>query len=285
MDNRKQLYQQRGISMCIEHTFDFVRVNISSWLFVSALLLVIPSIILAYMFTKCHFDVQSDEVGMISTFFQYYSYLPLIPIFLSLWASALTSYTLMSAYFDGRLPGQRLSLKETWKYMQANVWKTLILSIISAIFIFFMAQHVVFFLFATIIGIPLLLLAPTWIVEEKSISNAVSEAFRLGFSSWFKLFLMVLLIILLCLMMMMSVALPWSLYELLIESVWIPNGLTASSVFLIQVIELLLTALFFYVFFLMVSVVMLSCVYFYGSTSESIDDITLENDIENFENL
>ena len=70
-----------------------------------------------------------------------------------------------------------------------------------------------------------------------------------------------------------------------VESVWIPNGLTASSVFLIQVIELLLTALFFYVFFLMVSVVMLSCVYFYGSTSESIDDITLENDIENFENL
>lgn len=285
MDNRKQLYQQRSISMCIENTFDFVRVNISSWLFVSALLLLIPSIVLAYMFTKCHFDVQSDEEGMISTFFQYYSYLPLIPIFLSLWASALTSYTLMTAYFDGRLPGKRLSLKETWKYMQDKVWKTLILTILAAIFIFPITQHVVFFLLATIIGVPLLLLAPTWIVEENSFSNAVSEAFRRGFTSWFKLFLMVLLIILLCLMMMMSVTLPWSLYELLIENVWIPSGLTASSVFLIQIIELLLTALFFYVFFLMTSVIVLSCVFFYGSASESIDDITMENDIENFENL
>lgn len=285
MENRKQLYQQRSVSMCIEHTFDFVRVNISSWLFVSALLLAVPSIVLAFLYTKSHLGAQPNVIDVFPAFIQSFSYLSLIPIFFSLFASILVSYTLLSAYLDGRLPGKRLSLKETWKYMRDILWKALSLMVLAAILIFPMTQHVLLFLIIAIIGVPLLLLAPIWVVEKRDFSDALQGAFRFGFKSWLEIILMVLLITLLCLMMMMSVTYPWVLYEMLVQNVWIPNGVSASSVFLIQIVELLLTAFFFYVFFLMTSVVVLSCVFYYGSASETIDDVTLENDIENFENL
>ena len=285
MENKKRLYQQRSISMCIESSFDFVRVNISSWLFLFAVLLTIPSCILAYLFTKSHFEYSYDGMGLIPSLIQSLNPLFYVILFLGLWISVWASYTLLVAYFDNRLPGKRLSLREARAYSHGMMGKALSIMVLAAILFFPMTQHPILFLVVLIIGVPLLLLAPIWIIEETSFSDAIQKTFRLGFTAWFKIFVLVLLVILLCWMMMMSVSFPWLIYEMLIENVWIPNGVTASSMFLIQVIELLLTAFFFYVFFLMASVVVFSCVFYYGSVSESIDDTTLENDIENFENL
>ena len=285
MENRKQLYQERTISMCIENAFDFVRVNISSWLFLFAWLLALPSLILAFLFTKSHFEYNIDGMGLIPSLIQSLDWFFFVILFLGLWVTVWASYTLLEAYFDNRLPGKRLSLKEAWHYSHGKMGKTLSIMVLAAILFFPMTQHAILFLIVLIIGLPLLLLAPIWIVEKTSYSDAIQKTFRLGFTAWFKIFVLVLLVMLLCSMMMLSVSFPWLIYEMLIENVWIPNGVTTSSMFLIQIIELLLTALFFYVFFLMASVVVFSCVFYYGSVSESIDDTTLENDIENFENL
>ena len=169
--------------MCIENAFDFVRVNISSWLYLFAVLLTLPSCIQAYLFTKSHFDYHYDGMGLIPSFIQSISPIFFVILFLGLWITVWTSYTLWEAYFDNRLPGKRLSLREAWNYSRGKIGKTLSIIILAAILFFFMMQHVVLFLIVVIIGIPLLLLAPIWIVEGTSYSDAIQRTFRLGFSS------------------------------------------------------------------------------------------------------
>lgn len=285
MENRRQLYQRRGISMCMESAFDFVRVNISSWLFLSALTLAVPSFALAFLFTKNHASYY-HQVGLGQTFNSFFSETTLLLVFLAigLWGSIWVSYSLLSAYFDGRLPGKRLSLKEAWRYMRGVLVTTLAVTLIAVLLCLLITIHPIFILVVIIIGIPLLLLAPVWIVEQTSFSEALGKSFRLGFSSWFQIAFLVLIVALFCMMMMTSVFVLWVFYEVFFETL-IPRGASTSYMFILQVIELTLSALFCLAFFLMNSIVTLSCVFYYGNLSESIDDTTIENDIENFENL
>ena len=183
MENRRQLYQRRGISMCMESAFDFVRVNISSWLFLSALTLAVPSFALAFLFTKNHASYY-HQVGLGQTFNSFFSETTLLLVFLAigLWGSIWVSYSLLSAYFDGRLPGKRLSLKEAWRYMRGVLVTTLAVTLIAVLLCLLITIHPIFILVVIIIGIPLLLLAPVWIVEQTSFSEALGKSFRLGFS-------------------------------------------------------------------------------------------------------
>lgn len=285
MENRRQLYQRRGISMCMESAFDFVRVNISSWLFLSVLTLAVPSYAFAFLYTKTHANhyASHDLVRVLSSFFSENTLL-FVFFTIGLWGSVWMSYTLLTAFFDGRLPGKRLSLKEVWGYMR-RVWgKTLVVTLITVLLCMLTIIHPLLILVVVIIGVPLLLFAPVWIVEQTSFSEAIGRSFRLGFSSWFEIVFLVLVVSLFCMMMMTSVFLLWIIYERFLETL-IPGGSSTSYMFIIQFIEMTLSALFIFAFFLMNSIVTLSCVFYYGSVSESTDDITTENDIENFENL
>ena len=280
------LYRKRGVSQCMEATFDLIRENVTSWLGLGAVLFLPAAMglaILMTLFKNTLFYEDGLEIFSLFTVVKYYFPFGHLLLFLGFWGAFLLQCTLLKASQEGRLPGKRMQLGEAWGYMRPLVVKTLVSALIFSLFIFLMLQQPLFFLLFVALGVPMMLLAPIWIVEDLSFADALSKSFRLGYSSWFQLMAILSLMTLLGFLMSFSVFMFWSLASMLMETV-IVEGNTNYS-FIAHVMVFVSSLLLMYAFFLIASMVLLSCVFDYGNVSELQDDTSIESDIENFENL
>nr|AKF17187.1 membrane protein [uncultured bacterium Csd4] len=280
------LYRERGISQCMEATFDSVRENVASWLGLGAVLFLPSALGLATMTTINRNGMYYEDDVWISSLFKVvdaYSPFSYLLLFLGLWGAHLLSYTLLKASQDGRLPGKRLQFAEARKYMRPMLVKTFVVSLFVALTYFLLSLHVLFWLLFLVVGVPLMLLTPIWIIEDDGFIDAFNKCFRLGYVSWFQMVVIFLFMMMLGFLMTFSVFLFWSLSTMFMESVMM-EGYSSYS-FVAQVLMFISSLLLVYAFFLVLSMVLLSCVYHYGNVSEEQDDTSIESDIENFENL
>lgn len=133
-----------------------------------------------------------------------------------------------------------------------------------------------------IVLVPLALLPSVVIIERLGVFSAFAKSLRLGFQAWFQLFFTIGLTLLFGFLMTLVIALPS-----LVMSGWFSSlayGLSSNNG-LTLLVAYGFTSLVYLGLYLMVSMMLMSCAYEYGTVSERIDDASLESEIEHFEDL
>ncbi len=288
MDDRLSLYEERSMSMCVEATFDFIRIHIMTWLRLGAVLLLPVCMLLSLAV----FTIDNDEFLNDTRWNLGFSWgddddTPIVfwlLEMLALWTVMMLVYALLFAAADRKLPS-------SMRGMVHYVRRAAVRSLVSAIVLFVLLWA--FFSFRSwfpvvpllVILVPMLLVPPVWMMEDCSFFTAVSKGLRLGFSSWFSLFFMVLMVILIGVIITLVVNVPWIILQTILTEIVPVNGESGGGLLFIKWVIYVFTVLAYFCGLMVCSLVLLSCVFHYGSVSERVDDASLESDIEHFEQL
>lgn len=136
--------------------------------------------------------------------------------------------------------------------------------------------------------IPLSLSYPIYLIEDISVFSAISKAFRLGFKTWGGIFAVVFVIGIIAYIIMGVSSMPWYIM-LIARSVFLVSdvsdgaGFVASPAYsFIMYLFAVLQSFFMYVGYVFVYT---GLGIQYGHAAEKIDGVSVEHDVDNFENL
>ena len=281
------LYEERSPSMCVEATFDFIRYHGGVWLRLGAILLLPVCVLLSLHVFVLDNEVFANDVSWDSGLFWSDTDRPLVYCSLlaaGLWGSLTLVYTLVCARQEEALTN---SLRPLVPYMRQVVWRTLVsaLMLFVLLWVLFGLRSLVIAALTVILLVPVLLVPPSWILERTSRATAVSSALRLGFTSWFSLFFVVLIVSLVGFVIILVVDVPWIVAQTVFTELIPVDERIGGGLLFLKSTLFLFTVLAYFCCFMMVSLVLLSCVFHYGSVSEKVDDTSLEYDIDHFEQL
>ena len=133
--------------------------------------------------------------------------------------------------------------------------------------------------------VPLSLLFPIYIMEDISIVDAVSKAFRLGFKTWGGIFALLMVVGIIAYIVMTIVSMPVGI-GFVIKAVMFTDG-TASTGFVATsaytFLMYLLGILQSYGMYISYTIVVVALGYQYAHAAEKVDGVSVEKDIDNFE--
>ena len=286
MDNRLSLYKERSLSMCVEATFDFIRDHTKAWLRLGAVFLLPVCVLLSlnvFMIDNEEFLTNTRwSLGLTSEHKIPWLYGLLMVV--GLWMALMLIGTLLLAE---REEAHTDNLRQLTPYMRRIFWSSMVSSMMLSILLWTFGLSVswVWGIVAVILFVPMTLVPPVWMMENSSRATAITKALRLGFSSWFTLFFMIIMVALIGFIVVLVVNVPWIIFQTVITEIIPINEDGDSGLFFFRCAMFLFTVLAYFCCFMMTSLVLLSCVFHYGSVSEKIDDTSLESDIEHFEQL
>lgn len=138
-------------------------------------------------------------------------------------------------------------------------------------------------LFALLIA--LTMWSPVYLFEDIGLSNSFSKALRLGFATWGGVFAVLFVMGIIASVLRGVISTPWSI-AIAVKSVFMESvdGGEEPSIFYNFFIYLLAVAQVFGAYFSLMFGI-LGASYQYGHAVEKLDSITIEDDIDNFENI
>ena len=285
--NRIPLYEDRSVSQCIEATFDFMRANRRVWLR-SAFTLLMP---VSALLGLSVLTLSSDDLPYGSSIFDWlfewgptYDLFFKVMVIVGVWMTFVHVYSLLEAYDKHGDALNEFTQRQMLPYYLRKAKQSWWLAILLAGIAYFVLDSDSIFLaaLALILLVPLALLPSIAIIERLGDIPALVKSLRLGFHAWFQLFFTFMLTLLFGFLMVSVVTLPslmlsgW--FSTLAYGLEKSNGITLLFAFGS-------TALVYFGMYLLVSMVLMSCAYEYGTVSERIDDASLESEIEHFEDL
>ena len=136
------------------------------------------------------------------------------------------------------------------------------------------------------VSVPLMLFMPTYLLEDISLSSALSKSLRLGFGTWWGTFVLVLVLGFIVSFIQGVFSLPY--YGMVIvKSIFGMEG--SGSEFYdsagYSFTAYLLGVLQSYATFLLMTIVFVGLAFQYGHASEKMDHVTMEDNINRFEDL
>lgn len=290
---RIPLYQKRNIGEIINATFDFLKENKRLW-FIGSTAILLPLCALMLM-------MESNVVDDITYDLYYLTLLTHISsalvenafaVVVATVAMQLTGawlWTMQDLYANQPERLRTLTVRQALTAWLPKAGKMLLAGIIIVsinLFISILLQSGQLFLTLIILLTvpPVLLIGPVICLEKVGVWDAFTKAFRLGYKEYFRL-----IGVLLC-MTLIYIALQFSIYwvsvlvSLLFSTLF--GSLSINHLpFWGAVIIQFLVLLMWYVSLMASSFLLLSMGYYYGDLAQKVDDASLENDIENFENL
>lgn len=286
-DNRITLYEDRSVSQCIEATFDFMRANRRVWLRSAFTLLMPVCLVLGLSVLTLTADEQPSDDFILDRLFVWgagYDFFFKMMVVVGTWMTFVHVYSLLEAYDEHGAALNTFTQRQMLPYYLRNARYSYRLAILLSCAAYFVlgSNNWWLSLLAMVVLVPLALLPSTTIIERLGDFPALVKSLRLGFHAWFQLFFTIALTLLFGFLVTLVIALPslvmggWfsSLAYGLAEN----NGITLLFAFGF-------TSLVYWGFYLMVSMMLMSCAYEYGTVSERIDDTSLEGEIEHFEDL
>ena len=286
-ENRIPLYEDRSVSQCIEATFDFMRTNRRVWLRSAFTLLMPVSMLLGLsVFTLSADDLPSGGY-MLDWLFEWgptYDLFFKVMVIVGVWMAFVHVYSLLEAYDKHGAALNEFTQRQMLPYYLRNAKYSWWLAIFLSGIAYFMLSSSSVFMSALglVVLVPLALLPSIAIIERQGDIPAFVKSLRLGFHAWFQLLFTFALTLLFSFLLVSVVTLPS-----LMLSGWFSTlayGLERSDGITL-ILAFGSTALVYLSLFLMVSMILMSCAYQYGTVSERIDDASLESEIEHFEDL
>ncbi len=286
-ENRIPLYEDRSVAQCIEASFDFMRTNRRVW-FRSAFTLLMPvSMVLGLSVLTLSVGEQLSGESILDRLFAWGSSYDLffkLMVAVGVWMDFVLVYSLLEAYGEQGPALNEFTQRQMAPYYLRTARQSWWLAIFLAGVVWAVLSSDSFLLtfLAWLLLVPLALLPSVTLIERAGITTALMKSLRLGFSAWFQLFFTISLTLLFGFLITFVIALPslvlggW--FSTLAYGLPQNNGITLLYAFGF-------TSLTYLGLFLMVSMVLMSCAYEYGTVSERIDDASLESEVTHFENL
>lgn len=286
-ENRIPLYEDRSRSQCIEAVFDFMRTNRRVWLRSAFTLLMPVCIVLGLSVLTLSVDEQPSGNPTIEWLFVWgpdYDLFFKVMVVVGVWMAFVHVYSLLEAYDEHGADLNAFTQRQMLPYYLHKAKQSWWLAILLTGIVYFMmsSESVWLSLLALVVLVPLALLPSIAIIERLGDVPALVKSLRLGFHAWFQLFFTISLTLLFGLLMTLVIGLPsmvmgeW--FSSLAYGTEVNNGITLFCAFGF-------TTMVYLGLFLMVSMMLMSCAYEYGTVSERIDDASLESEIEHYEDL
>jgi len=302
------LYKKRDFGQRLSVTFDFIKTMWKPLLKYTTYFLLPISLIQAIfmngMGSKA-FDLKYLETAGNSKFFSwgvnyienYGAYCVIYIIGYALLVALV--YGLMKAYSTTDDP-HTITFADIRSTFQRDFNRTIILIIATGIFICVCIVFIVLLaivtpitLLITIPGIvaiiiPITLVTPIYILDENktSIPQAFTKAFRIGFPTWGSTFVLIIVVGLIAGILRSTLSMPW--YVLYIIKTYLIASSSQSSIitsYTYSFILYLTGILMCFALYLSSIIMLVGTAYQYGHISEKIDNTSINNDIENFDNL
>lgn len=136
--------------------------------------------------------------------------------------------------------------------------------------------------------IPIILVTPIYILDEDkpSITQTFAKAFRIGFPTWGSTFAFIIVVGLIAGILRSALSMPWYVLYI-IKTYLIASGTQSSFImsYIYTFILYLTGILMCFALYLSSIIILVGTAYQYGHISEKIDNTSINNDIENFDNL
>ena len=286
-ENKILLYEDRSRAQCIEAVFDFMRANRRIW-FRSAFTLLMPvCMVLGFSVLTLSADDRPSGDTIMDWLFVWGPGFDLffkVMVAVGTWMTFVHVYSLLEAYDEhgSALDAftQRQMLPYYLRKAKVSWWLAILLAGVS--YFVLGSSNIWPSLLLLIVLVPLALLPSVVIIERLGVFSAFVKSLRLGFQAWFQLLFTIGLTLLFGFLMTLVIALPS-----LVMSGWFSSlayGLSSNNG-LTLLVAYGFTSLVYLGLYLMVSMMLMSCAYEYGTVSERIDDASLESEIEHFEDL
>lgn len=308
-----ELYRTRSFSEKLSATFDYLSEN-GRLLFKFLLYLILPvSIVQALgMNTFMEYSLKGainedvySQTGELFSLIAGYSVFMLMACIGSLVCSSLV-YGLMRLYNERAERLEGLTLGSFRPYLLRGMKRSFILglvvTVLISVFVLVLvllsvaagsdsgiaAVLVLCFIALIVCLIPLSLSLPAYIVEDITVMQAMSKAFRLGFKTWGGIFAVILVMYIVVSVISGASAMPWYIM-MIARSVFLVSdtadsaGFAASPVYTIIMYLLAVVQAFdMYVgYVFMYTGIGIQ----YGHAADKIDGMSVERDVDNFERL
>lgn len=280
------LYERRSISQCLETTFDFMRVNRRVW-FRSTFVLIGPLALLLALLLML--ENQADPLEKLTgldyvlSWFKLDRLLLLVSFSVGLWVVLVNVFSLVQLYeeYDGKI--DRLLVADMWPHWLRCAGRTWWIAALMTMLVVLPFYSGFSGLVLLAVSVPLVLVPSVRLIGHAGFVNTLTKSVKLGFSAWFSLAFTVLLSLVMAFVVCTVLTFPLSIWDVLSSTFsvddstpWLlPTGL----------LNYLFSALAFFAFFALLSIVVLTTVYQYGNLAERVDAASVDRDISNFENL
>lgn len=134
-------------------------------------------------------------------------------------------------------------------------------------------------------SVPILLFPCVYSFEDIKIREAASRAIRLGFSTWSGLFVINLAIGFVLNIFEQVLAVPWGIVTLLASIFSYSDDVPQWAMLILHILSFVFGVLVMFVTYVAMGIQPLATAYHYAHATERKDSITIDADIDNFENL
>lgn len=240
-------------------------------------------------------DIDFDNFGI--GFFASYGFTVLLSMIGSLLITSLI-YALVKLYNDREERLNGVTFTDLKPLLFKNMGRLFILGL--AIFIVYMLAVIVIALlavgslFTLILTIPaffaaaiaLIIWIPIYLFEDITLGASFSKAFRMGFATWGGIIAVMFVMGIIASILQGVLMMPWYM-AVVVKSLFAysTEGTLAESSVLYNILVYILGIIQVYGMYLSMIFAILGLSYHYAHASEKLDSITVESEIDNFENL
>ena len=133
--------------------------------------------------------------------------------------------------------------------------------------------------------VPMLMFPCIYTFENISMKDAVSKAIRLGFGTWVGLFVINMVFSFIMNIISQAVSIPWAICTVMAMIFGEVDDVSPWLETTVHVLSFLFGVMMMFVTYLAMMLQPLSTAYHYAHATERKDSITMDSDIDNFENL
>ena len=297
-------YKERTIGERMTAALDFLRDN---WgvMFRMAIYMLLPLSIVqavsmnsffgAYMgllFLGMEGTGMDGELAMIMRFLGSYGIMMLCFLLGSILLQAF-SFTMVQVYNERENGLEGVTFSSIWPKMWHNIKRvlksTLVmvgLIIVGGVLSFVNPIAFILFIPAIIVmSIPMLLFPCIYSFEDIKMKEAASRAIRLGFGTWAGLFIINMVVGFVMNIIEQVVAVPWGIATFFVMIFTEVDDAPEWAIITARVFSFLFGVLMMFVTYIAMMIQPLATTYHYAHATERKDSITVESDIDNFENL
>ncbi|MCD7899910.1 MAG: hypothetical protein LUH22_08545 [Bacteroides sp.] len=306
--NKIAFYAQRSFSEKMNVSFDFIKENwkpllkYSTYFILPLCLLQALSLngILKTIFNpEFANNIELDTFGGEMAAFWLHYVLSFLFSYIGSIIIGAVIYGLIKTYNDRPGGLENITLSELWPLFLSNAGR-LLLQLIIGFFLMLFVWGLIFVLgflvswltllltipLFLIIIVPLMLWAPVYLYERIDIFSALGKAFRLGFATWGGVFAIMFIMGIIANVLQGVISLPWGIsfavsYLFTLSEFGGSGDLSIGANFMNYIFAVMMT----YGIYISMILVLVGISYQYSHANEKVSNISVESDIENFEQL
>lgn len=296
-------YQERSFGEKFNVTFEFVKQNWKTLLryltYVCLPLSLVGALSLNQLLSSA-LDMQearSEDWGLIMSFFISYAGIVLVGCLGALWGATVT-FSLMQVYNQRANGLDGITYADLKPYFKRNAWRMFKLGLVGMllavvyvtvmvlvgmlnwIFAFF------FFIGLVVLLVPLLLAGPVYIYEDVSVWNALGRGIRLGWNTWGGIFGFIFILSVLLSVVQAVLGIPWQVCNVIKMFLGDSSNPTPDSIGVGLMLAMYVSGVFLlYTQFVISTISFVGTSYLYSHAAEMLDDMSVEEGIEQFEQI